>query len=158
MRIYLTGFMGSGKSTVGKILAEKLGSPFIDLDQELEYKTNQSITSIFEQQGETSFRDLEKSTLELFLMDPFVMATGGGTFIHNRDWMLNHGTVVYLDVPFEKLVTRVGADPKRPLWSNARKLYDERIEHYSQAHHLVDGTEDPEKIADKIKNLIFQVS
>ena len=150
--------MGSGKSTVGKILAEKLGYPFIDLDQELEAKANKSITTIFEQQGETSFREMEKSTLELFVMDPFVMATGGGTFIHNRDWMHKHGTVIFLNVPFEKLVTRVGADPKRPLWENAKKLYDERIEYYGQAHYSVDAGGDPEEIADRIKNLIYQVS
>ena len=150
--------MGSGKSSVGKILAQQLGAPFIDLDHEIEKQANQPITSIFEQRGENSFRDMERSALQLFVMDPFVMATGGGTFIYNRDWMLKQGMVVYLDLPFEDLVQRIGADPRRPLWSNARKLYDERLEDYRKAHFTVDASKDPEVIAETIKNLIFQES
>src|SRR5262252_851705 len=107
MRIYLTGFMGSGKSSIGKILAQQLGSPFIDLDQEIERQANQSITSIFEQRGEKSFREMERSALQLYVMDPFVMATGGGTFIYNREWMLKQGVVVFLHLPFENLVQRI---------------------------------------------------
>jgi len=150
--------MGSGKSTVGKILAEKLGAAFIDLDQEIERQTNRSIAGIFEQSGEGSFRDYERSALKLFIMEPFVMATGGGTFIHNHDWMLANGVVIFLDVPFEKLVLRIGADFKRPLWNDAKKLYEERMEVYRQAHHTVDATGDSREIADTIKNLIFQES
>ena len=158
MRIYITGFMGSGKSTVGKILAEKLGYPFVDLDQELEHQANKTIVNIFEQYGETSFRELEKSALKLFVMEPFVMATGGGTFIHNRDWMLQHGTVIFLDVPFEKLVTRVGADPKRPLWKNAETIYEQRLPHYRHATCTVSGDGNPEEVAEEIKKVIYQVS
>lgn len=150
--------MGSGKSSVGKILAEKLDAPFIDLDQEIEHQANQPITSIFEQRGENSFRDMERSALQLYLMDPFVMATGGGTFIYNRDWMLKQGVVVFLDLPYEILVQRIGADPKRPLWSNARKLYEDRLNEYRKAHFTVDAEPDPEVIAEKIKSLVFQES
>lgn len=158
MRIYLTGFMGSGKSTVGKILAEKLGASFIDLDQEIEHQTNRPIARMFEHSGEGSFRDYERSALQLFVMEPFVMATGGGTFIHNRDWMLANGIVIFMDVPFESLAARIGADSTRPLWTNARKLYEERMAHYRQAHYTVDAFGDPENIAEAIKKLIFQES
>jgi len=156
MRIYLTGFMGSGKSTVGKILAQKLGYTFTDLDQEIERHANQPITSIFEQSGEKSFRDMERSALQMYTVDPFVMATGGGTFIYNREWMLQHGVVVFLHLPFENLVQRIGADTKRPLWSNAKTLYDERLNEYRKAHFTVEPLKDPEATADEIKNLIFQ--
>jgi shikimate kinase len=158
MRIYLTGFMGSGKSSVGKILAHRLGAPFLDLDHEIERQANQSIAGIFDQRGENSFREMERSALELFVMDPFVMATGGGAFIFNRDWMLKHGVVVFLDIPFEHLVQRIGADPQRPLWSNAKKLYEERLGEYRKAHFTIDAVGDPEIIAERIKNLIFRES
>jgi shikimate kinase len=150
--------MGSGKSSVGKILAENLGYTFIDLDQEIERQAKQPITTIFEQFGEKSFRDMERSALQLYRLDPFVMATGGGTFIYNREWMMENGVVVFLHLPFENLVQRIGADTKRPLWSNAKTLYDERLPDYQKAHYTIDALADPDTTAEKIKNLIFQES
>jgi shikimate kinase len=156
MRIYLTGFMGSGKSTIGRIVAQKLGFPFIDLDKEIELKMSDSIAEIFDRHGEFYFRHQERELLQRIVSDPMVMATGGGCFIHNRDWMLKNGVVVFLDVPFEDLVRRLGADPSRPLWKNALNLYTERYEHYKQANFIVDASGTPEEVVEQIINLPLQ--
>lgn len=150
MRIYLTGFMGAGKTMVGRALAQKLGCEFIDLDYEIEHSAGQSIESIFETGGESEFRKRESEILRSIDKDPAVIATGGGCFIYNHDWMLQSGTVVYLKVPFETLVSRIGAETSRPLWRNAKQLYDEREQSYESAHLQVDGTRDVETVASEI--------
>src|SRR6185436_10419582 len=110
MRIYLTGFMGAAKSTVGRLLAAGMGYEFLDLDRLIERRTGVNITTIFEEQGETAFRNLEAKELRMVTSDPAVIATGGGCFIHNTEWMLQNGTVIYLQVPFDALAARIGAD------------------------------------------------
>src|SRR5688500_8759491 len=100
MRIYLTGFMGSGKSTVGRLLAQTLQFPFMDLDQELERSESNTVAEIFEKRGEPYFREAERRLLKSIHSDPAVIATGGGCFLHNQKWMLRNGTVIFLDVPF----------------------------------------------------------
>ena len=153
MRIYLTGFMGSGKSTIGRLLSEQTGFLFIDLDKEIEYKLSLSPVEIFERLGEQFFREQETELLHKFQMDPLILATGGGCFIQNRDWMLKNGTVIFLDVPFAQLVSRIGADHTRPLWKNAEKLYKDRCEEYKKAHHCIDATGKPEEVVERIKAL-----
>src|SRR5262245_60999710 len=150
MRIYLTGFMGAGKTMVGRALAQKLGYEFIDLDYEIEHTCGETIESIFESGGESEFRKRESEILRSINKDPSVISTGGGCFIFNRDWMLNNGKVIYLKVPFDTLVTRIGAETSRPLWRNAKQLYDERQQIYESAHLQVDGTRDVEEVADEI--------
>ncbi|MCI0413155.1 shikimate kinase [bacterium] len=153
MRIYLTGFMGSGKSTVGRLLSEQTGLPFIDLDQEIEYKLSLSPAEVFERYGEPFFRNQETELLQKFQMDPLIIATGGGCFIHNREWMLQQGAVLFLDVPYAQLVSRLGADPTRPLWKNAEKLYTDRHEEYKKAHHTIDASGTPEQVVELIRAL-----
>ena len=155
MRIYLTGFMGSGKSTVGRLLSEQTGIPFIDLDKEIEYKLSLSPREIFERHGEQFFREQETEFLQKFQMDPLILATGGGCFIHNRDWMLQNGMVLFLDVPFAQLVSRIGADPTRPLWKNAEKLYKNRYEEYKKAHHRIDASGPREEVVERIKTVLW---
>ncbi|MCI0444001.1 shikimate kinase [bacterium] len=150
MRIYLTGFMGAGKTMVGRALAQKLGYDFIDLDYEIEHTAGQTIESIFETGGESEFRKHESKILRSIDKDAAVIATGGGCFIYNCDRMLQNGTVVYLKVPFETLVSRIGAETSRPLWRNAKQLYDEREQIYESAHLQVDGTRDVETVANEI--------
>jgi shikimate kinase len=150
MRIYLTGFMGAGKTMVGRVVAQKLGWEFIDLDYQIEHTSGESIESIFETGGESEFRERESEILRSINKDPVVISTGGGCFIYNRDWMLNNGKVVYLKVPFDALVTRIGAETSRPLWRNAKQLYDDREHIYESAHLQVDGTREVEEVAEEI--------
>jgi shikimate kinase len=154
MRIYLTGFMGAGKTMVGRSLAQKLGYEFIDLDYQIEHTSGESIESIFETGGESEFRKRESEILRSIDKDPAVISTGGGCFIYNRDWMLNNGKVVYLKVPFDTLVTRIGAETSRPLWRNAKQLYEDRELIYQSAHFQVDAKGDVEQVAEEILQLL----
>jgi shikimate kinase len=147
--------MGSGKSSVGRLLAEKLGIPFADLDREIEHRLSHTVAEIFEARGEPYFREQETAMLKSFNQDPLVMATGGGCFIYNRDWLLQNGTVIFLNVPFDDIIRRIGGDPNRPLWVNAKKLYLERLEEYQKAHHIVDGTGREEDVVDRIITLLL---
>ena len=155
MRIYLTGFMGAGKTMVGRVLAQKLGCEFLDLDYEIEHTSGESIESIFETGGESEFRKRESDILRSIDKNPAVIATGGGCFIYNRDWMLQNGKVVYLKVPFETLVSRIGAETSRPLWRNAKQLYEEREKIYESAHLRVDGTRDVDQVVTDIMDKLF---
>ena len=153
MKIFLTGFMGSGKSTVGRVLAQQLGWPFVDLDFEIEKRTSREISTIFKQTGEPAFRKEEREALYRLDMDPAIVATGGGCFVNNRDWMLSNGLVIYLQVPFDVLISRVGADPARPLWRNAESIFLERQQAYSRAHLSVNAAATPEEVAVEIVRL-----
>jgi shikimate kinase len=155
MRIYLTGFMGSGKSTAGRLVAEKLKIPFLDLDREIEQTLSTTIAQLFETHGEFYFRDQERELLHRITLDPIVVSTGGGCFIENTEWMKQNGIVIFLSVPFDVLASRLGADPSRPLWKNAQLLYAERAEHYKLAHHTIDGTGTPDEVRDRIIDLLL---
>ncbi len=109
-RIYLTGFMGSGKSTVGAILANVLGYAFEDLDATVAEKAGQSVQAFFAAHGEAAFRALEREALHATaLKTGLVVATGGGALAHadGMDWALRHGTVVYLALRPDALVERL---------------------------------------------------
>ncbi len=119
MKIFLIGFMGAGKSSLGKKLAARLGLSFLDTDSFLESKQGRTITEIFEQEGEGYFRKLEAEYLrELADIERVVVATGGGLpcYQQNMDWMNEQGVTIYLEVPEDVLVNRVLTDNnKRPL-------------------------------------------
>ena len=119
MRIFLTGFMGSGKSFVGRRLARREGLPFVDLDDCLEQHAGMSITRIFAERGEEHFRSLEAEVLRGFSVLPmFVMATGGGTpcFHGNMDWMNDHGFTVFIDPTVDIIARRLKTEREhRPL-------------------------------------------
>jgi shikimate kinase len=156
MRIYLTGFMGSGKSTVGRLLSEKLSVRFIDLDKEIELHLSHPVAEVFESHGEFYFRDQEGAMLKSIRTDPFVMATGGGCFIHNREWMLENGIVIFLDAKFSDIVRRIGGNPDRPLWKNAERLYAERLSEYKHANFTVDASGTAEEVLERITALPLQ--
>lgn len=119
MKIFLIGFMGCGKSTLGKKLAAKMGYDFIDLDHLLEKEVGTSIGEYFAVHGEDAFRQQEKQTLQGYAYpDNIVVATGGGApcYFDNMDWMNQNGTTVYISLSPAALAKRLesGKD-KRPL-------------------------------------------
>ncbi|WP_341679454.1 shikimate kinase [Niveibacterium sp. SC-1] len=123
--IVLVGLMGSGKTTVGKALARKLGVPFVDSDHEIEARTGVRIPTIFEVEGEIGFRRRESQMVaELCARDGIVIATGGGAVMdpENRRVMRADAWVVYLDVPVKLLYERTRHDENRPLLQVADPL------------------------------------
>ena len=116
--VYLTGFMGSGKSTIGPILANTLGFDFVDVDKLIEQRAEKRIVDIFSTDGEQSFRRLERSTLqELSSKDNCVISLGGGTIANEDNFQLihQHGVIVYLQLSPEEIVQRVQHRSDRPL-------------------------------------------
>jgi 3-dehydroquinate synthase len=157
--IFLTGFMGSGKTTVGQLLAERIGSTFVDLDQKIVDERGCSISSIFDTEGETFFRDLESSALSsLACSNALIVSTGGGIVgrSENRDFMKKNGHVVYLHASWSSLQERLADSTGRPLAQNGadRKLYElwqGRLPLYQTADVVID-TDGllPEQVVDKI--------
>lgn len=121
-RVFLTGFMGSGKTTVGQMLARALDWQFIDLDQHIEKQEGQSIRDIFETSGEVAFRQMEHKALkEVSLLSHVIVSTGGGTpcFHGNMDWMNQSGLTIYLKLDAKVLKDRLmPARKSRPLIAN----------------------------------------
>ncbi|MDP9343673.1 MAG: shikimate kinase [Actinomycetota bacterium] len=155
--VYLVGMPGSGKSTAGRALAQMLGLPFVDLDDEIERAAGCSIPEIFQEQGEPRFRELEREALERAASGPHcVVACGGGVPLRedNRVLMRSTGTVVALDVPVKRLWTRVAAGMPRPLVTgpvDVRRIDRERRAVYRDvAHHRVDGAGEPAEVAGRI--------
>ena len=121
MNIFLVGFMGSGKSTLGKKIAQQLNYKFIDTDKEIEIAQNNSIAQIFESQGELHFRQLELDWLKTYSAENTVIATGGGMpcFNENLKILQQKGKLVYLHLPAEVLADRLlQAKTSRPLIAN----------------------------------------
>jgi len=139
-KIYLVGFMASGKSTVARGLAARLGWQLEDIDDLIERRERRSIADIFAKQGEPYFRGIEREILRLLQpLRQVVIATGGGTFAdtENRSFINFDGLSVWLDVPLVELIPRIPLDGRRPLAANRaelEKLYVARVESYSQAH------------------------
>jgi shikimate kinase len=143
MRLYLCGFMGVGKTKVGRLVAEARSIPFRDLDCEVEAAAGISVARIFAEQGEQAFRDLEHGCLlETAQEEHLVVALGGGTFTfeRNRALIAALGCSVWLDVPFALIAARLTPEKrqKRPLFADeerARALYGERAASYGLADH-----------------------
>jgi shikimate kinase len=131
--IFLTGFSGSGKSTIGPLLANSLGYEFVDLDQVIEKDAGKTITRIFAENGEEYFRSLEKRTLEgIIVKNDMVISLGGGVLENDQSYALiqKSGTMVYLKSPVKTLARRLGNKIDRPLLmgEQGRKLSREEIE------------------------------
>ena len=145
-RIYLVGFMGSGKTSVGICLARELGYAFVDLDEEIETRTGMSIPEIFEREGEPRFRALESEQLRLALgTNRVVVAAGGGTLtrMENRILMQGSGITVWLEAPLEIMLERCAGGTHRPLLSShgkMRALLMERLEGYRSCDLRVDAS------------------
>ena len=165
-RIYLTGFMGSGKTTVGKILAHMFRWPYSDLDEIIAKRAGMSIPEIFQQEGEVAFRRMETEAVRKSAENKGVIALGGGALMNseNRETLLTSGTVVYLKATADTLANRLQARTEnRPVLSGEGRLEDriaailnERSEVYSMAHWTVDTDEiPPQKIAGTIYSLVM---
>lgn len=142
-KIFLIGLPGAGKTTMGLDLAVDLGIQFVDLDQDIEKAEKSTIKEIFDEKGESHFRQLEKLHLEKVLneLDDFVMATGGGTpcFFNNLETMKAAGTTVYVNTPIEQISRRLEKDTSRPLMKkhSLEELLNKRKEWYNQADHTI---------------------
>lgn len=155
MRIYLIGFMGSGKTHWGRLLSSKLTLPFFDLDRQIMEEEKKSIVEIFEEKGEEYFRMMEKEVLYILTEshESFVMACGGGTpcYFNNIDYMNNNGTSVWLntrlDVLFNRLLKEKEARPLLRSLTDAQlkqfilKKFSERRIYYEQANLVIEESE-----------------
>jgi shikimate kinase len=156
-KIYLVGFMAAGKTTVARILAERLGWRAEDVDELIEARERRTVAEIFAKNGEPYFRALERDILRLLLpMRHVVVATGGGTFMDpdNRVASNMDGVSVWLDVPLEELVGRLPADGRRPLAADRvqmERLFALRQIAYANAQLRVDARgAHPEAVAERI--------
>ena len=157
VNLYLIGMMGVGKTTVGKLLAEKIGYRFIDTDELITKVAGKSINEIFAEHGEAEFRKLEGDVLaQVCAYTKLVVATGGGIVMQQQNWSyLHHGLIIWLDAPIQIILQRLAADDTRPLLQDAdmesklRSLLEQRQPMYSQAdlHITINATETPEDIA-----------
>lgn len=156
-QIHLTGFMGSGKSTVGRLLARRLVWNFLDLDGVVERHEGRSVARIFAEGGEERFRASERHVLRQVVTKPdTVVALGGGTLIDsaNLEIARAHAALVWLRCPLDVLEARcAGSDAIRPLWGEPealRERYRERLPGYEAADLTVDADAEPDAVADAV--------
>jgi len=162
--IYLTGFMGTGKTTVGKILASRLGWGFVDLDDLIEQDSSMKITEIFKEYGEQEFRRMEKQALKQSLSkDKFVIACGGGIVLdpENVDLINNQGIGICLWADAEAIYERVRQFTHRPLLNvdnprqKIRELLDRRRPYYEKISCQVNtNAKSPQQVAEEIIALL----
>ena len=152
--------MGSGKTVVGGLVAQRAGAPFFDLDHLIEDRAGISIAEIFATQGEEAFRELEKATLPSALQPGAVVALGGGAVMDDDNWSLvsNRAITVYLELRFETIWERIRHLAGRPLIlqrsaAEVQALYERRRPRYEQARHRVDAGRDLSVVADEVLQL-----
>ena len=170
--IILVGFMATGKSHVGRVLCEKTGWPLVDADDEIVQRAGKPIQRIFDDDGETTFRDLERLVIaDLCAGSQQLISAGGGAFVDaaNRMLMLISGLVICLSATPETIFSRVGGDegdtgPLRPLLvrdnqgdnplDRIESLLAQRADAYSQAHHTIETDSlTPQQVAEHILEL-----
>ena len=162
-RIYLVGFMGSGKTALGRRVSERLGIPFVDLDSEIERTSGLTIRALFDSLGEPAFRERESAFLEgTEALPTAVVSTGGGSFVseRNRATIARLGTPVFLDVPFEAVRARLAGKTDRPLFTSveqAVRLFAERERFYRMAPVRValTGRESIEESTDRVLSAVY---
>jgi len=165
MNIFIVGPMGSGKSTVGKIISDELFLNFFDTDDEIESRTGASIDWIFDLEGEEGFRKRESSILEeMVKQNSIVLSTGGGIIISdsNREMLSSRGTVFYLSTPISVQLERTSKDKDRPLLKNGdpeeilTRLQKERKDLYeSVSDHIIDTeNKSSQEVASEIINFV----
>jgi shikimate kinase len=152
--------MGSGKSTVGRLVAERAAAEFRDLDRLIEARSGMSIAELWEAKGEAEFRRLESELLPDALEGQAVAALGGGAPLSDSNWRLidELATTVFLDVPFEQLWARISRQAHRPLISGRRpeevaELLERRRPLYTRARFTVDAAREPAAIAEDVFGL-----
>lgn len=172
IRIFLTGYMGAGKTTLGKAFARKLNLPFVDLDWYMEERFHKTVGELFVERGEAGFRELEKNMLhEVGAFENVVISTGGGApcFFDNMDFMNRNGKTVFLNVHPDVLFRRLRvAKQQRPILQGKQddelkefiiRALEKRTPFYSQAQYVfnADELEDRsqiEKSAEKLRDLL----
>ncbi|MBQ5318154.1 MAG: shikimate kinase [Oscillospiraceae bacterium] len=160
--IYLCGFMGCGKSTIGKILARKNGCGFIDMDDYIVEREEMTIPQIFSEKGEQYFRSTETAVIRELSKKNAVIACGGGAMLkkENAEIASENGIVVYIEIPFDVCYNRISGDANRPLVVNNTKeqleeIYNGRVPVYkSHSTVTVDGVGSADEIAERICNAI----
>ena len=172
IRIFLTGYMGAGKTTLGKAFARKLNLPFVDLDWYMEERFHKTVGELFVERGEAGFRELEKNMLhEVGAFEDVVISTGGGApcFFDNMDFMNRNGKTVFLNVHPDVLFRRLRvAKQQRPILQGKQdvelkefiiRALEKRTPFYSQAQYVfnADELEDRsqiEKSVEKLRDLL----
>ena len=145
-KVYLVGFMGAGKSSIARALARRIDWRAVDVDEMIEQREHQPVASIFAKHGEPYFRAVERQVLmDQIPTRHLVVATGGGTFVdpQNRAVIGRDGLSIWLDVPIDRLISRVPADGRRPLAADRaefERLYVARRAAYEQADYRVDAS------------------
>ncbi|MFJ7953425.1 shikimate kinase [Lysinibacillus sp. NPDC096418] len=162
-KIYLVGFMGCGKSALGRRLSYLLKLPYYDMDHEIVRQQGMTIPEIFEKYGETRFREIETEFLENFRDEACIISTGGGVAIkeENRKIMRRSGLVFFLDASFADIYKRIQHDLNRPIVQSSTKeeleeLYHYRRKFYREAGHIQVLTEG-RTIRQILEYLVFQV-
>ena len=142
-KVYLVGFMGSGKSAVGRRLSYLLKMPYYDMDKEIVKNQKRSIPEIFEQEGEAYFRKIETEFIQNFRNESCIISTGGGVAMNEKNIqiMRNTGLVLYLDATFDDIWMRIKNDKNRPIVQKStreelQKLYNSRRRNYKKAAHI----------------------
>ncbi|MBQ1464543.1 MAG: shikimate kinase [Ruminococcus sp.] len=158
MTIFLCGFMGCGKSTVGKLTAKKLGCGFFDTDDMIVQDQGMPIPDIFAQKGEPYFRQVEARIVTSMCGKTAVVATGGGAMLNpdTAKKASENGTVIFLDVPFETCYERICGDTNRPIAASSTK--DELLERYNSRRNVylenstvrIDASGSPIEVAEAI--------
>ena len=168
IRIFLTGYMGAGKTTLGKAFARKLNLPFVDLDWYMEERFHKTVGELFVERGEAGFRELEKNMLhEVGAFEDVVISTGGGApcFFDNMDFMNRNGKTVFLNVHPDVLFRRLRvAKQQRPILQGKQddelkefiiRALEKRTHFYSQAQYVfnADELEDRSQIEKSVEKL-----
>jgi shikimate kinase len=162
MKIYLVGFMGSGKTTIGRELAVRIDAPFFDLDELIETAEKSTVKDMFAMHGEPYFRKRERDLLRATKhLESAVVATGGGTFTfdENIQFIQAEGLSVYLSAPYALLRARVGTKDDRPLFRDdisTHELYANRIRYYRMADLTIEVREE-ETPAEIVERLVLEL-
>ncbi|WP_273850738.1 shikimate kinase [Guptibacillus spartinae] len=146
--IYLTGFMGSGKTTVAEALSKELGVPAIDTDEHIAKMQDKTISAIFDEEGEKAFRAYETASLENLPCKNIIISTGGGIVLNekNRSYMKQNGTLIYLHCEPDEIVKRLEDDTTRPILAGGNKqnkvktIFAERLPLYREAEYEIETT------------------
>ena len=160
INVFLIGIMGTGKTTIARLLATELGYRFFDTDVLIEQIAGKKINQIFADEGEETFREWESQVLsQLAAYTKLTIATGGGIVLRRMNWSyLQHGLVIWLDAPVEVLIERLQNDTTRPLLqtsdptSTLKNLLEQRRHLYAQAdlHIPITARETPEQITSRV--------
>lgn len=170
-RLYLTGPMGSGKSTIGQLLARRLAWDFLDLDDAVQQRAGRTIAQIFRDQGERAFREVERAALhDTATRERTIIATGGGVPIYadNAAWMNRHGLTVYLRTPAAVLAPRLWNEYQhRPLLrhlnnrdeleARMEKMIAQRTPYYERAQVIYEQTTGHEPVVEELAKYVLRI-